>query len=394
MFRNGVPTDYTGPRKADGIISYMNKQSLPAVTVLTSETHDDFTKADKVVVIAYGDAKHPVPKSFVEYANGARDSYVFGTFEGEDLPEIPGNPSLPAVVLYKSFDEGSAVFPGTEVDAEELAAFVKGQSVPLFDQLGPENFATYAEASLPIAYLFIDPEDTSRQSIIDGLQETTKALRGEVNFVWIDGVKFAEYGKTLGAQVDNLPAFVLHDLETSIKFVLPEKATADGIHTFVTGALLGEVEPTVKSQPIPETQDEPVYKLTTLGWDNLFGDSTKDVFAEFYAPWCGHCQRLAPTWDTLGDKYKNSNVVIAQMDATENDIPPTAPFKVQGFPTLKFRPAGSEEWVDYQGDRSLESLVEFIEANRKGEAVEARDVVEDEAVEEAVQEETPAHDEL
>jgi len=25
VFRNGVPTDYTGPRKADGIISYMVK---------------------------------------------------------------------------------------------------------------------------------------------------------------------------------------------------------------------------------------------------------------------------------------------------------------------------------------------------------------------------------
>lgn len=52
------------------------------------------------------------------------------------------------------------------------------------------------------------------------------------------------------------------------------------------------------------------------------------------------------------------------MDATENDIPPQAPFKVQGFPTLKFKPAGSSEFIDYGGDRSLESLIEFIEENR------------------------------
>jgi protein disulfide-isomerase A1 len=25
VFRNGVPTDYSGPRKADGIVSYMIK---------------------------------------------------------------------------------------------------------------------------------------------------------------------------------------------------------------------------------------------------------------------------------------------------------------------------------------------------------------------------------
>lgn len=84
------------------------------------------------------------------------------------------------------------------------------------------------------------------------------------------------------------------------------------------------------------------------------------------------------------------------MDATENDIPPQAPFRVQGFPTIKFRPAGSEEFVDYNGDRSLESLVEFVEATRQSGPGEAKTPVkrelEDEEVEE--DEDAPEHDEL
>lgn len=59
------------------------------------------------------------------------------------------------------------------------------------------------------------------------------------------------------------------------------------------------------------------------------------------------------------------------MDATLNDIPPSAPFKVQGFPTLKFKPAGSLEFIDYNGDRSLESLIEFVETNKKSESGDA-----------------------
>jgi protein disulfide-isomerase A1 len=53
------------------------------------------------------------------------------------------------------------------------------------------------------------------------------------------------------------------------------------------------------------------------------------------------------------------------MDAPENDLPPSIPFRVGGFPTLKFKPAGSRDFIEYEGDRSLENLVEFVQANAK-----------------------------
>lgn len=53
------------------------------------------------------------------------------------------------------------------------------------------------------------------------------------------------------------------------------------------------------------------------------------------------------------------------MEATENDLPPTVPFRVSGFPTLKFKKAGTRDFIDYDGDRSLESLIAFVEENAK-----------------------------
>jgi len=53
------------------------------------------------------------------------------------------------------------------------------------------------------------------------------------------------------------------------------------------------------------------------------------------------------------------------MEAQDNDLPPSIPFRISGFPTLKFKPAGSRDFVDYEGDRSFESLVSFVEEHAK-----------------------------
>jgi protein disulfide-isomerase A1 len=53
------------------------------------------------------------------------------------------------------------------------------------------------------------------------------------------------------------------------------------------------------------------------------------------------------------------------MEAQENDLPPSIPFRIGGFPTLKFKRAGTREFLDYDGDRSLESLIVFVEESAK-----------------------------
>jgi protein disulfide-isomerase A1 len=246
------------------------------------------------VLIAYGDADHPIPQTYLDYANAARELYMFGQYTESPLPSIPGSPSLPAIVLYKSFDEGHAVLPAesvASVSADILESFIKTNSVPLFDEIAPENFGSYASQGIPIAYLFADPEQASaNKKLIEELTPIAKEYKGKVNFVWIDAIKFIDHGKSLNLPGTSWPAFVVQDLAQQTKYPMTGAVSTDSVSTFMQKYISGDVPASIKSAPVPASNNGPVYTLVADGWDALYKDADKDVFAEFYAPWCGHCR--------------------------------------------------------------------------------------------------------
>lgn len=397
MFRKGEAGEYGGSRKTDGIVSYMRKQSLPAVSDVTAANHDEFKGADKIVLIAYLDESDKSNKAtFSDFADAHRDDFLFGI--STDSAAAAGV-KAPAVVLYKTFDEGRNDFTG-KLSASALSEFAKEHAVPLLDEISPDNFALYAEAGIPLAYIFVEASDPKRAEITKAIEPVAREHKGKLNFVWIDAAKFADHAKSLNLAQPTWPAFAIQNVQAMTKFPLDQSLPVDFKHvdSFVKDFVAGKVTPSVKSQPIPKVQDESVFVLVADEFDSLVKDSTKDLFVEFYAPWCGHCKKLKPTYDLLGDKFadKKSKVVVAKFDATENDVPASAGFKVAGFPTIKFRPAGKTEWLSYEGDRSLESMIEYIEANATNDLSEADPVV-SETKDQTILggDETPAgHDEL
>ncbi|RHY27674.1 hypothetical protein DYB32_006624 [Aphanomyces invadans] len=89
-------------------------------------------------------------------------------------------------------------------------------------------------------------------------------------------------------------------------------------------------------------------------------DGSKNVFVKFYAPWCGHCKNLEPTWETLATSFKNvDDVVIAKVDADEHKELGSE-WEVNGFPTLKFWNKGAKYPDPYNGGRSEDELIEFV----------------------------------
>uniref|UniRef100_A0A8D8V2H5 Thioredoxin domain-containing protein 5 n=2 Tax=Cacopsylla melanoneura TaxID=428564 RepID=A0A8D8V2H5_9HEMI len=120
-----------------------------------------------------------------------------------------------------------------------------------------------------------------------------------------------------------------------------------------------EASETDSTNEIPVKQ-EPVVSLTSEN----FNDVTKSgiVFIKFFAPWCGHCKRLAPTWEELGSKLLDNNhgIVIGKVDCTQKLSESLCNQEgVDGFPSLYVYKNGVRI-SEYNGSRDLEELYQFI----------------------------------
>ncbi|OAQ32108.1 protein disulfide isomerase [Linnemannia elongata AG-77] len=360
VFREGTPSDYQGARKADAIVSYLKKQNLPPVSDLTAETLEAFSKSDKVVIVGVlpkGDERR---EELERIAKIYRDDYVFGVIESSD--EVA---SGSGVVLFKQFDEGKNVLDGA-FDAESLVEFIKENAVPTMDEIGPNNYARYMDSGLPLAYLFFaTPEQRSQYST--EIEAVAKSFKGKMNFAYIDASKFGAHAANINLK-EQWPAFGIQNVVSGAKFPLDQEGelTVEKMKKLAEDVLAGTVEPSVKSEAVPEKNDGPVKVVVATTYAEIVeNNKDKDVLIEFYAPWCGHCKSLAPIYEELGEAYKGSNIVIAKLDATANDLPSSVPFGIQGFPTIKFRKAGAavDEYVDYNGNRSKEDFIEFLNEN-------------------------------
>lgn len=225
------------------------------------------------------------------------------------------------------------------------------------------------------------------------MSQTLKPLavkfKGKVNFATIDAKAFGAHAGNLNLDAEKFPAFAIQETVKNQKFPFDQtkKLTEEDVGKFVQDFVDGKVEPSIKSEPIPETQEGPVEVVVAHNYEDVVINNNKDVLVEFYAPWCGHCKAyvsssfsnlmsdpernepklttpssLAPKYEELGNLYLTNveyseRVSITKVDATANDVPD----EIQGFPTIKIFPAGKKlEPVTYSGSRTIDDLVAFI----------------------------------
>jgi len=293
------------------------------------------------------------------------DDYPFG-MTADDAVFSEYKVEKDNVVIFKKFDEGRNDLEG-EVTEEALAKFISGNALPLvveFNQDTAQKIFSGDVKSHLLMFLSATSEDFKAKT--DIAREIAKDHKGEMLFVTIntdeeDHKRIMEF---FGMEESELPSMRIIRLEEDMSKYRPDSTELSdaNMRAFIKQYMEGSLKPHLMSQDIPEDWDkQPVKVLVGKNFEEVALDTKKDVLVEFYAPWCGHCKQLEPTWDKLGEKYKDSDsVLIAKMDSTANELEDV---KVQGFPTIKLFKKGDNTVVDYNGERTLDGLVRFIDSD-------------------------------
>eukprot|EP01104_Vermistella_antarctica_P009174 TRINITY_DN2337_c1_g1_i4.p1 TRINITY_DN2337_c1_g1~~TRINITY_DN2337_c1_g1_i4.p1 ORF type:complete len:382 (+),score=80.79 TRINITY_DN2337_c1_g1_i4:170-1315(+) len=114
------------------------------------------------------------------------------------------------------------------------------------------------------------------------------------------------------------------------------------------------------SHGIPSaTPTEEADDVIVLNSNNFDSSTSEGIWlVELYAPWCGHCKRLAPVWSTLATQLKGTKYSIAKVDGTENrDIMRRLGGK--GFPSIFLLRDGVIR--KYGGARTLDAFKIFLQ---------------------------------
>ncbi|KAM4697706.1 protein disulfide-isomerase A2 [Rhinophrynus dorsalis] len=370
FFKDGNRTghiDYGGRRDEDGLVKWMLRRVGPPAEVLDSvSSAEKFAGSHEFSVIGFFlDPEDADIKIFYEVAENAED-FSFAVTHDEKVFQKFG--VTKDTVIFTKKSEEKYEYQGDEelgFDKDELSRFLMLNSMDLLTEYSSETSERIFAAKIPNhLLLFVNKSDDSQLPLIGNFRNAASEFRGKVLFILINSNgEHAEVLQYFGLNSTDVPTIQFINIDLVKKYAFNAKEiTTETVREFCQGVLDGKIKQNLLSEEIPEDWDKkPVKVLVGKNFEEVAYDETKNVFVEFYAPWCSHCKELEPIWEELGEKYKDhENVIIAKIDATANEIDG---LRVRGFPNLRFFPAGPErKMIEYRKDRTVELFSAFIDS--------------------------------
>lgn len=367
IFRGGeVSQDYNGPREASGIVKYMRAQVGPSSVELSAvKAFEDFIAKSDVGVVGFFPDNSDLKSTYLKVADKLREKVRFAH---TSVKEILDKQSIKSdsILLFRppqmqsKFEPNTITYEGS-ADKSGLESFINKNFHGLVGHRQRDNMNDF-KSPVVIAYFNVDYAKNTkgtnywRNRILKVAQNYADSFTFAISSKDDFQHELNEFG--IDYVPGDKPKVAARNAKEQ-KFIMKDEFSMETFEQFLKDLKADSLEPFLKSEPIPDDNSGPVKVAVGKNFDEIVLNNDKDIFIEFYAPWCGHCKKLAPIWDELGEKMKDEDVEIVKMDASNNDVP--SPFDVRGFPTLYWVPKDKKSSpVRYEGGRDVEDFVKYV----------------------------------
>lgn len=367
LFVDGEHKPYNGQRTKDAIVTWIKKKIGPGIyNITTTEDAERILTSENKIVLGFLESLAGPETEQLAAASKLEDGINFYQTTNPNVAKLFSIEDIakrPALVFLKKEAEKVVHFASDgQFTKSAIAEFVSANKLPLVTTFTRESGPSIFESPIKKqVLLFATINDTDK--VFPTFQEAAKLFKGKLIFVFVN-MDDEEVGKPVsdyfGATGDSPKVIGYTGNEDPRKYIFDGEITVEKLKAFGEGFLGGKLRAFYKSDPIPENNEGDVKIVVGNNFDDIVLDESKDVLLEIYAPWCGHCQALEPTYNKLAKHLHDvESLVIAKMDGTTNEHPQA---KAEGFPTLLFFPAGNKSInpIPVDADRTVVALYKFI----------------------------------
>ena len=363
FFINGIPINYEKERKTDAMLEFLKKKMEPSIQELkTVEEIKDKAelKGRRCILVSDNSndlANYEVTGKLVEEF---KFYYVTENLGKEYFPEI----TSPSIVVLRDFGEKKIIYTGS-FNPSEIEKYLRTLQFDIVSALDEESAKIVFGGGKKKGILLIT-YDTVSDEIFENFKEFAEKHKSDKYMYLISknnndmGKRYTEFFKI---SENETPLVEIVDGQGRLsRYRHTGKLNLEELEDFLDDYELGKIEKFIKSEPIPEINPGPVYKVVAKTFNEEIINNDLDIFVKYYAPWCGHCKNLAPIFEQMAaNLMENKKLKLVEIDATANDIEGV---NINSYPTLYLYPANKKRSpIKYEGGRTEDEMIKFISEN-------------------------------
>jgi len=231
-------------------------------------------------------------------------------------------------------------------------------------ELTPENFKQEVLSSKSVWFVeFYAPWCGHCKNLVPTWKKVAGAFDGMVKFGAVDADKHKGLGGEYGVQ--GFPTIKVFGADKKSAADYSGGRSADEITEAAMKEVLAVANARLGKKGAAGAgagggDADALVELTNDALDKDVMGGSDPWLLEFYAPWCGHCKKLAPEYKKAASLLKADGVKVGAVDATKHNKL-NSKFKVEGFPTIVYLPKGGKEsHVEYDGGRTADAIAKWV----------------------------------